>query len=283
LRNIFLLIRHSSVLLLFLILQGISIAMLVKYNKSQQAKYFELAYELTGKINKKYSAFTNYFGLTEVNKNLSEENNRLHNIISSNFTFIDTTSRVKMDTAVVDSSRLIRKFLWRSARVINNSVNEQNNYLTLERGRKQGIEPDMAVVGPSGIVGRVTDVSDNMCVVMSLLHRKSIISVSLKNSGNNGTLTWDGQNPGLLQLTGISKSNKLKVGDTILTSNISRSFPPGLMVGTIASATLNKSGNDYLIQVKPGTNFSNVQYVDIVENLLMKEQQELESRGKKRE
>jgi rod shape-determining protein MreC len=268
---------------LFLLLQAISISMLVKYNKSQQAKYFEVAYEVTGKINKRYTSFINYFGLTEVNQSLSAENNRLNNIVSSNFTFIDTSSRVKMDTAVVDSSRLIRKFLWRSARVINNSIGEQNNYLTLERGRKQGIEPDMAVMSASGIVGRVTDVSDNMCVVMSLLHRKSTISVSLKNSGNNGSLTWDGINPALLQLSGISKSNQLKVGDTILTSNISRSFPPGLMVGTIASATLNKGGNDYLIQVKPGTNFSNVQFVDVIENLLMKEQQDLESRGKKRE
>jgi rod shape-determining protein MreC len=283
LSKIFILIRRSSVLLLFLLLQGISISMLVKYNKSQQAKYFEVAYEITGKINKKYSSFTNYFGLGDVNRRLAAENNRLHNIVSSNFTFIDTTSQVKMDTAVVDSSRLIRKYLWRNARVINNTVSSQNNYLTLERGRKQGIEPDMAVMGSTGIVGRVTDVSDNMCIVMSLLHRKSTISVSLKNSGNNGSLTWDGVNPALLQLSGISKSNQLKVGDTILTSNISRSFPPGLMVGTIASATLNKGGNDYLIQVKPGTNFSNVQQVEVIENLLQNEQQELESRGKKRE
>lgn len=279
-RNIFILIRRSSVLLLFLLLQGISISMLVKYNKSQQAKYFEVAYEVTGRINKKYSNFTNYFSLGEVNRSLAQENTQLRNIISGNFTFIDTASWLTRDTAVVDSSRLIRKYLWRSARVVNNSVSSQNNYLTLERGRKQGIAPDMAVMGPSGIVGRVTDVSDNMSIVMSLLHRKSSISVSLKKTGDNGILTWDGLNPGILQLKDIAKSTVLKIGDTVLTSNISLNYPPGLMVGTIVSAVAEKGGNNFLIQVKPATNFSNVQFVNVIENTLLNEQQELEKKRK---
>ena len=192
--------------LLFLILQVTSLSLLVKYNRSQQAKYLEVAYEVTGKINKRYNNFTRYFGLNENNRILAEENERLHNLASSNFTSIDSSARLVTDTSVVDSSRLIRKYLWRTARVINNSVSGQNNYLTLERGRKQGVAPDMAVMGPGGIVGKVTDVSDNMSIVMSLLHRKSVTSVMLKNGNTTGILDWDGVNPGLLQLKGVPKS-----------------------------------------------------------------------------
>jgi rod shape-determining protein MreC len=255
--------------------------MLVKYNKSQRAKYLELAYEATGRINKKYDNVTRYFSLGENNKILSEENNRLRNLVSSNFTSIDSSARLVSDTAVVDSSKLIRKYLWRSARVINNSVSAQNNYLTLERGSKQGIGVDMAVMGPGGIVGRVTDVSENMSIVMSLLHRKSVTSVMLKKDGITGMLDWDGKNPRLLQLKGVPKSTVLTKGDTVLTSNISLNYPPGLMVGTIVKAEIEKGGNNYLIQVKPGSNFYNLEFVDVIENMLLNEQQELENRARK--
>lgn len=280
-RNIILLIRKSSVFLVFLILQIISISMLVKYNRSHQAKYMEVAYEVTGSINKRYNNFTRYFGLVENNRILSDENTQLHNSSSSNFTVVDSSARIVRDTSVVDSSRLIRKYLWRNARVINNSVSGQNNYLTLERGRLQGIAPDMAVMGPAGIVGRVTDVSDNMSIVMSLLHRKSVTSVMLKRGNITGMLDWNGENPALMQLKGIPKSTDVKIGDTVLTSNISLNYPPNLMVGTIARGIKEKSGNNWILDVKPGTNFYNVEFVEIIENRLLNEQRDLENRAKK--
>jgi rod shape-determining protein MreC len=281
LRNIFILIRKSSVFLLFLVLQVVCLSLLVKYNRTHRAKYLETAYELTGRINKRYNNFTRYFGLKENNRVLSAENERLRNLSSGNFTSIDSSARLVTDTTVVDSSQLIRKYLWRSARVINNSVSGQSNYITLERGRKQGVAPEMAVMGPGGIVGKVTDVSDNMSIVMSLLHRKSVTSVMLKNSNITGILDWNGQNPGLLQLKGVPKSTDLKVGDTVLTSNISLNYPPGLMVGTIAKAEKEKGGNNWLLEVKPGSNFYNLEYVQVIENRLLNEQQELENRAKK--
>lgn len=262
-------------------LQVLSLSLLVKYNRSHQAKYLEFAFETTAKINKKYNNFTRYFSLNENNRILAEDNTRLHNLSSSNFTAIDSSARLVTDTSVVDSTKLIRKYLWRDARVINNSVSGQNNYITLERGRKQGVGVDMAVMGPGGIVGKVTDVSENMCVVMSLLHRKSVTSVMLKNGGITGILEWNGESPGLLQLKGIPKSIELKLGDTVLTSNISLNYPPGLMVGTIAKGVKSKDSNTWQLEIKPGSNFYNLEYVYVIENLLLNEQKELETRAKK--
>jgi rod shape-determining protein MreC len=282
-RNFFLLIRRFHVLLIFLVLQVVSMALLVKYNSSQQARFMELAYEFTGRIEKRYTGITSYFSLGENNRRLAAENNALRNQLRQNFTTIDTSARLVRDTLRVDSSLVMRKYFWRGARVINNSVSGQNNYITLERGRLQGIQPEMAVVSASGIVGIVSDVSDNMAIVMSLLHRKSATSVMLKNTGTNGILDWDGKNPGLLQLNGIPKSVPLKVGDTLLTSSISLNFPPGLMVGTIARVEKDTEGNNYKLQVKPGTNFYSVDYVDIIENLFLKEQREIEARSRKQQ
>jgi rod shape-determining protein MreC len=243
----------------------------------------ELAYDATGRINKKYTDVAAYFSLADNNKKLAEENNRLRNLLAENFTSIDTLAKLVKDTVMVDSSKDIRKFLWRTAKVINNSVSAQNNFITIERGRLQGIAPDMAVVSSSGIVGIVTDVSDNMAIVKSLLHRKSVSSVMLKNTGTPGLLEWDGKNPGLLQLKGIPKSTVLKVGDTVLTSNISLNYPAGLMVGTIAKVEKESDGNNYKLQIKPGTNFYNVDFVDVIENLFLKEQQDIEQRINKQQ
>jgi len=280
-RNIFLLIRRFAVLLLFIALQVLSISMLVSYSKSHRAKYLELAYEASGKINKQYSSVTRYFSLAENNGFLAKENEKLNNLLMQNFTKIDTGFVEKTISLVVDSTTLTRKYLWREARVINNSVSAQNNYITMERGRLQGVEPDMAVVSPAGIVGIVTDVSDNMCIVMSLLHRKSNTSVRHKNSGVTGILDWNGINPERLQIRGIPKSTKLTKGDTVITSNLSLNFPEGMMVGTIAEFQKDDEGNNYRVNLKPAANFFTLEFVYIIENLFLKEQQELEKRAKK--
>lgn len=280
-RNIFLLIRRFAVLLLFIGLQVLSISMLVSYSNSHRAKYLELAYEASGKVNKQYSNFTRYFSLAENNEYLAKENERLNNLLKQNFTRIDTGFTEKNITLVVDSTTLTRKYLWREARVINNSVSAQNNYITVERGRLQGVMPDMAVVSPAGIVGIVTDVSENMCVVMSLLHRKSNTSVAHKNSGVTGILEWNGLNPERLQIRGIPKSTKLTKGDTVITSNLSLNFPEGMMVGTIAEFQADEEGNNYRVNLKPAANFFTLEYVYIIENLFLTEQMELEKRAKK--
>ncbi len=255
--------------------------MLVNYSNSHRAKYFELAYEFTGKINKKYNGITRYFSLSENNSFLAKENERLNNLLKVNFTTIDTGAQVREVQIVVDSNSLTRKYLWRVARVINNSVSAQNNYITLERGRLQGIQPDMAVTSAAGIVGIVTDVSDNMSVVMSLLHRKSNTSVAHQKTGITGILEWNGINPERLQIRGIPKSTKIAKGDTIVTSNLSLNYPEGMMVGTVAEFKADEEGNNYILNVKPGANFFTLEFVQVVENLFLKEQQELEKRAHK--
>ena len=254
--------------------------MLVRYNRSHQATWFAWTYEVTGKLNKWTGSVSDYFGLAAKNEALAEENNRLRNLLAQNYSPVDTSGREVSDTFLVDSTRQVRKYYWRNARVVNNSVASQQNFITLQRGRNQGVEPEMAVVGPAGIVGVVTDVSDNMAIVMSLLHVKSATSVRMKNTGHNGILQWDGKNLGELQLTGIPKSAKVEMGDTVLTSNISINFPPGLMVGTVVKVEVQQGFNNYLLWVKPATNFYALDHVDIIENSFLKEQQDIESRIK---
>jgi len=281
LRNLFLFLRRFSYLLSFLILQVVAISLLVSYNRSHEAAYLQLSYEVTGRINKQANKVETWLSLGENNKRLAQENTDLKNGVPYNFISLDTTGRIMVDSAKWDSTGMQRKYFYRTARVVSNSVNIPTNTITIERGTAQGVKKDQAVVCAGGIVGVLVDANDNYGIVMSLLNRNSRQTVMMKHSNAWGTLSWDGKDPTLLQLSGIGKSTKVVKGDTVLTSNLSRNFPIGLMVGTVEKVELEQGGNNYLLQIKPGANFSSLQYVDVIENLFGKQQAELEAKAKK--
>lgn len=280
-RNIFLFIRRFFNLILFLVLQGTAIYILSTYNKTHQAVFAGVANEVTGTISEKYNSVEYYFQLKKTNDQLVAENARLHNMLGTSFDSPDTAHVIKIDSLLIDTLHRIRKFNFLEAKVVNNSVNEENNYITLHRGALQGVKKDMAVVGPDGIVGKVIYTSDNYCRVMSLLNHKSKVSAMLKKGFYNGIIDWDGKDAQYVQLRGIPKSAQVKKGDTVLTSNLSGSFPPGLMVGTIAGIDSDPSTSFYILNIKAATNFYTVQYVYLTENLLAEEQEKLEAKTPK--
>ena len=135
------------------------------------------------------------------------------------------------------------------------------------RGTAQQLRKDEGVVAPNnGVVGIVTEVSNNFAVVMSLLHKDSRISVKLKKGGDAGQVIWDGKEPNRLSLTDIRKSAKVAKGDTVLTSGFTTTFPYGLLVGIVDEVIPDKSTNNYIIKLKSAANFYNLQYVYAIDN-----------------
>lgn len=232
--------------------------------------------EATGWVDKQYTSVESYFHLKAENRRLADENNTLRNMLSGNFSGPDTTKTFFIDSLVRDTLGKIRKFTWLPARVINNTTSSQTNYMTLERGSRQGVKKGMAVVAPGNtIAGTVVAVSDNYSIVKSLLHRTTKVSSMMKKDRNAGILEWDGEDPWELTLRNITKSAKVAKGDTVLTSTYS-TFPPGIMVGTISRIDADPSSNFFTLTVRPATNFSALQYVYLVDNLLFAEQKQLE-------
>ena len=280
-RNIFLFIRRFFNLLLFFVLQGTAIYILATYNKTHEAFFASAANEVTGSISSKYNAVDYYFRLKQTNDQLAAENARLHNELSTSFQNPDTAHVLKIDSLLKDTIGLVRKFNFLEAKVVNNSISDENNYMTIHRGALQGVKNGMSVIGPDGIAGRVILVSDNYSRVMSLLNHKSKVSVMLKRGFYSGIIDWDGKDPQYVQLRGIPKSAQVRKGDSVLTSNLSGSFPAGLMVGTIAGIDSDPSTSFYILNIKTATNFSTVQYVYLTENLLGEEQEKLEAKTPK--
>jgi rod shape-determining protein MreC len=280
-RNLFAFIRRHAILLLFLILEIISLSLLVQYNRFHQSVYMDIAGEWTGKAEEKMQNWRLYFSLKKENEALQQRVNELQNQLAQNFQIPDTsTGKIQSDTLLIDSLTQYRKYLYREATVVNNSVHLPTNFITLHRGYLQNIQPGMVVVGPLGVIGVVMDVSNNFSTVMSMLHRQSRISAKLKKTGEMGRVEWDGADPRLVQMKDIPKGVKLQKGDTVLTSQYS-DFPADVPVGIIEKIVPEKSTNNYLLHIRPTTDFSKIQHVFIVENLQKAEQEELENRNKK--
>jgi rod shape-determining protein MreC len=275
-RNVFLFIRRYFTFLAFLAFQVLALWFLFTYNRFYRAKGLGWANELTGRINSKYKSVDDFFHLKAENQRVHQLNDSLLNLLSTNFTPIDTSVRMVRDSIPFDTLGSYRTYLWRSARVIYTTVNVQKNYIRIDKGSKQGVKDNNALINSDGsVVGVVINVSPNFSVAMSLLHVQSKRSVSLKRTGNMGTIEWDGKDPHFLLMRNVTKSDSVLVGDTVVTSNITSIFPPGYMVGTIAEIVSDKSSNFYLLKIKTAANFFNLQQVHVVEDLYYDEKVKL--------
>ena len=276
-RNIFLFIRRYFTFLAFVVLQIFALWMLFKYNRLHQAAFLGVASEFTGSVNTQVDKLDDYFHQGEENLRVHRMNDSLLNLLETNFLSPDTVERTMVDSVMLDTLKQERRYLWRDAKVIYNTINSDKNYLQLTRGARHGIKDDMAVLNSNGaLVGQVVNVSPNFSAVMSLLHVQNSVSAALKSSGESGKVEWDGKNPHFVLLKGISKSVEVKMGDTVVTSQYSYNFPPNKMIGTIAKIESDPATGFYLLRVRTAVNFSNIQQVFVVENLHREEQLQLE-------
>jgi len=282
-RNVFLFIRRYFTFLSFVLLQVLALSLLFRYNKYHRAVGLGMANEITGYFNSQYGDIDEYFHLKEENRRIHKMNDSLLNLLPGNFLKVDTGSHVIIDTVTYDTTYLVRRYLAKEAKVVSNSVNSQKNYFQLNRGSKQGIKDNMAVINSDGsVVGQIIGVSENFSQVMSLLHVHNTVSAMMKKSRNNGTIEWDGKSPLYLTLKNIPKSDSVLVGDTVLTGINSYNYPPGWMIGTVSEVVEDKSTNFYVLRVKPFANFQNLQQVFVVENLQRDEQVNLDKATQKK-
>lgn len=283
-RNIFLFIRRYFVFLSFLVLQGVAIWMLFKYNRYHRAVFLGVSNEIIGSVNTQVDKVDDYFHLREENRRVHHMNDSLMNLLRSNYWKPDTTARLVADSVQInDSTKVVQRYLWREAKVVYNSVNFDRNYIQLNRGSNQGVKDDMAVLNSDGaIVGLVVNVSPNFCQVMSLLHTKSMVPATIKRFSVNGTVEWNTKDPRFVILKGISKDIEVKKGDSVLTSPYSYNFPPGYLIGRVASIETDKASGFYLLKVRTAVNFNAIQQAFIVENVQREEQIRLDEETKRK-
>lgn len=272
-KNIFVFIWRNHFVFLFLVLQSFSFYLLVQTNNYQRASFINSANAVSGNMLSIYNGIRDYFYLKRTNEQLAAENAELKKQ-SANAYF-----RYDVQVFNVNDTVYRQQYIYRAAKVVNNTVNKRVNFLTLNRGNLHGIEKDMAVVTPDGVVGIVKDVSENFSTVISMLNINSKISAQVKSNNYFGSIVWNGDNASEVDLVDIPSHVRLLKGDTVVTTSFSTIFPEGIIIGTIIDFHLRDGENFYSVKVKPGVDFRNVTNVYVIGNLLKNEQQKLEEKA----
>jgi rod shape-determining protein MreC len=258
-RNLLRFIFQYRVLILFIIFEIFSFVLIITTGSFQEARFYHAGQRMKHTLSYRFENTRDYLSLYKENKRLAEENTRLYNLLKSSYKIS------YIDSAFAGDTINPRQFRYISARVINNSTNKKYNYITLDKGSKHGIEPEMAVICNEGIVGMVKTVSDNFCVVLSLLNPRFGVSAKIKNSGFYGPLTWKETSPDKAVMEDIPHHARINTGDTILTSGYGSIFPENCMIGVISKYKL-KGGNYYEITVKLSSDFQRLNQVQVIRN-----------------
>jgi len=279
-KNLFRLLYRYHVVFLFVLLETLSLSMVVTYNNYQRATFFDSSNFFTGTLYEGFSSVFQIFSFKQVNFKMAEENAILRTalqeqLLKSSHSYHASDSIYLPRIAKDSSPRAVYRFA--TARIINNSINQQHNFITLNKGRRDGVKPDMGVIANGQVVGLVTNVSENFSTVISLLNSRWKISAKIKRNDYFGSLSWDGKDYRRVQLNEIPYHVPVQNGDTVVTTGYSSSFPEGLMIGTISDFSIGSGSNFYKIEVMLAADFKNLVIVGLVENKQLTEIKQLQS------
>jgi rod shape-determining protein MreC len=272
-QQIFSFIIKNSNRLLFLLLLGISLSLTIQSHSFHRSKVISSANFLSGGVYERINSMEEYLHLKEQNDQLALENANLKSLL---FKTKDSAEIPNLDSlkGVLPKDIIVSK-------VIHNSFNVYENFLTLNSGAKSGVKPDMGVVNSLGIVGIIDNVSANYSTVISILNIKSQINAKIKNSDHFGTLNWDGKNAGFVQLIDVPRLASIRKGDTIVTGGQSVIFPENIGIGTIENIYIpGDKTHYYTINVKLFNDMTNLGHVYIIKTENSEEIRNLENKGK---
>ena len=270
-RSLFRFLLRNYFLMMFLALEAISLALIVSFNDYQRVTFINSSNNLFGSVYERFSTMDDYFSLGRTNARLASENASLRKQLYMRIKNQENYPINRPDT--IDAPA----YIFTSAKVISNSVNKQFNYITINKGSRHGIKPDMGIINADGVVGVITNVSQNYSTGLSLLNKRLLIPAKITTNNYFGSLVWDGEHYNTADLKEIPFHVIVNVGDTVVTSGYSNIFPDGIMIGRIKKYDAISGTNFYNIKVELSTNFKTLKYVEVVQNTKRAELIKLES------
>lgn len=241
-------IKHSYVIL-FLFLETVSLVLLFGYNDRQKMAFMTSANSFSGTILEGSSNIRDFFALGKENSKLAAENARLQ---AELFMLRDSVA----NSALPQTNNSIL-----TARVIDNSIRKDDNYITLNRGSLDGLREGMGVYDSNGVVGVVMLVGKRYSIVLPVINGKSSISCKIKGDNSFGFLEWGGGDASIAELRDLPYYATINVGDTVVTSGYSEIFPEGIDVGTVSSVQQLTSGYTLKVNVRLAADLSNLGWV----------------------
>ena len=262
-------LRKYDYVFVFLLLEILALVFISQNSNYQGSKLVSAGNAVAGRCYAVTASVTDYFGLRRENELLAAENALLRAQVESSYIHYNLREFMKEDTVYK------QRYSYTEAQVIKNSWNRQNNYIMINKGRRQGIRPDMAVISPQGIVGVVVNATENFATVMPVLHSNSRNSVKLKRTNTNGSVIWEGGDFRYATVVDIPTTYKLYKNDTIVTSGMANDFPEGEMVGFVEGLSIARGSGFYNVKVRLATEFTKLDHVYVIDNRFKAEQDSL--------
>lgn len=269
--NLIRFLKRYYFVFLFLLLEGIAIYLISRNTYHQGSSIINVANNISGGFYEQCNKITKYFYLASVNEALVKENALLRSQIESSY--------VKYSNKEVEVEDTVYKqrFTFVETKVISKSINKRNNYFMLDKGVSSGVNKDMCVITPNGLLGLVVNSTSNFSLVMTVLHQDSKIAIKNKRTQATGTMIWEGGNYKIGKIIEMPSSMPVKKGDTLITSGFSRDFPEGIEVGYIKTFVKDPSTGFFNIEFEFSTDYNKLEYVYVVKNLFKAEQDLLEN------
>lgn len=257
-------IRSTYVVLLFVVIEAVAFHYYANSSSYTQARLLAQSHRIAGGVHGFFSGATHYFGLERKNRQLVARVEALESELAC------WRQSVAEPDRVLDSlcgAGLGPQYEMMTATVVSNSINKQHNFIVLNRGRQDGVEPDMAVLSPLGaMVGYVVEVSDRYAVAISVLNTAFRASGKISGGDYFGSIHWVGTDAAHVTMTELSKYAQPERGDTIVSTGFSQYFPAGIPIGTVESAVLNEAQTAYTVQVRLMAEMSGLGTVALVRN-----------------
>ena len=249
--------------LLFIVLEVVSFTLLFRFNNYQGSVYFTSASGMVAWVDQMVSGVTSYFGLREVNTDLTRRNVQLE-------LEVERLSRslrayVRDSAAIEQIRREAADAYWvTSARVVNNSLTRSDNYITIDKGSADSVCAEMGVLSGSSVVGVVYHVSRHYALVLPVLNSKSNISCKIRRTDYFGVLKWEGGSSRYAWLQDIPRHSEFSLGDTVVTSGHSAIFPEGVPVGVVEYREDSHDGLSYHLKIRLFTDFARLSDVSVI-------------------
>jgi rod shape-determining protein MreC len=257
-RNVIFLITRFHTLIVFIILEIVALYIVFSSNHYQEVKYINTTNSISAKALSISGNFLDFIYAPKNNKILVEENAKLRSQLEYRNIYVE-------DTLLPTQSETYT-YQYISAKIINNSINNRNNYITINKGEKDGVVKGYGIVSSDGIVGIIVNTTEHFSLVMSVISVKSNIGVRHKNTNAIGSLYWDGNNPFVLRVENFSKTLPIKPNDTIVTAGFSSIFPPNLPVAVVKELEPNPISSFYICAVQLTNSISSLTNVYVVVN-----------------
>jgi rod shape-determining protein MreC len=265
---LYFLIRNAHWLLAILLVV-FSFYLVFSFNSFQRSVFLSSANVVTGNVYTVANNVEAFFQLRRNNAQLLQQNMQLKKELYTMRVYMG--NRLNLDSTEVQAfvrdslDNELQRFDFIPARVVNKTTAGPNNYITINRGAAHGIRQNMGVVSHDGIVGIVSNVSQQFSVVLPVINPRFGLRARLQTSQHVGSISWNGENAHEAQLIELPRHEVFRRGDAVVTA-FAGIFPQNAIIGFVSEPGESRDGNFNEFTIQLATNFHTLQSVLVIDD-----------------